>query len=219
MKRPGVYEGIGPLSREEVRHRMASLKFSSRHGKVEKVEVVNAADHLTNPISCPRSAWTGDYLIDERKSHIAGDDSGMSYIPARRPRRASGSSSATPRTMSSTRQPATRPVGSSTACYGLLYVPTGRPTEATAFYIDRNGFPQARSGSGAAYVKIVRSEQGFDREIRYFDIKGNPQLDEKGCLGRPGDRSEDRSSSSASPTWAPTGRRPMLRTESTSRAT
>ena len=60
-------------------------------------------------------------------------------------------------------------------------------------YIDRNGFPQARSGSGAAYVKIVRSEQGFDREIRYFDIKGNPRLDEKGGFGdAPGDRSEDR---------------------------
>ena len=77
--------------------------------------------------------------------------------------------------------------------YGLLYVPTGRPTEATAFYIDHNGLPQARSGSGAAYVKIVRSEQGFDREIRYFDIKGNPQLNEnRGVRGAPGDRSEDR---------------------------
>ena len=53
VKRHGVYEGIGPLSPEEVRHRMASLKFSSRHGKVEKVEVVNAADHLTSPDLLP----------------------------------------------------------------------------------------------------------------------------------------------------------------------
>ena len=43
-----MYEGIGRLSREEVRNRIASLKLLSRHGKVEKVEVVNAADHLTS---------------------------------------------------------------------------------------------------------------------------------------------------------------------------
>ena len=124
---------------------------------------------------------SGDYIIRQAASRTS---------PPTRPRRASGSSSATPRTTSSTRRPATRPVGSSTACSTS---PRDAATEATAFYIDRNGFPQARSGSGAAYVKIVRSEQGFDREIRYFDIKGNPQLDENGVFGEsPGDRSEDR---------------------------
>ena len=171
VKRHGVYEGIGRLSPEEVRHRMASLKFSSRHGKVEKVEVVNAADHLTSPDLLPASSLAmGDYLIDKRKSDIAADATKECQWEFIR-------DSEDHVVYEAARDKAGRLV------YGLLYVPTGRPTEATAFYIDRNGFPQARSGSGAAYVKIVRSEQGFDREIRYFDIKGNPQLDENGGFG------------------------------------
>ena len=159
------------LSPEEVHHRTASLKFFSRHGKVEKVEVVNAADHLTSPDLLPTS-WIAsvDYLADWRKSGIAGDATKACQWEFIR-------DSEDHVVYEAARDKAGRLVN------GLLYVPTGRPTEATAFYIDRKGFPQARSGSGAAYVKIVRSEQGFDREIRYFDIKGNPQLDEDGIFG------------------------------------
>ena len=181
-KRCGVYEGVGRLSREELLNRMASLKFSSVHGKVEKVEVVNGADHLTSPDLLPTS-WlaSGEYLTNERKSYIAGDATKECQWEFIR-------DSEDHVVYEAVRDKAGRLV------YGLVYVPTGRPTaEATALYIGRNGFPQARSGSGAAYVKIVRSEQGFDREIRYFDVKGHPQCDENGSFGEsPGDRSEDR---------------------------
>ena len=167
-----MYEGIGRLSREEVRNRIASLKFSSRHGKVEKVEVVNAADHLTSLDLLPSiGLGTGDYISDTRLLNVARNATKACQWEFIR-------DSKDHVVYEAARDKAGRLV------HGLLYVPTGRPTtEATAFYIDRNGFPQAQSGSGAAYVKIVSSEQGFDREIRYFDIKGHPQLSENGVFG------------------------------------
>ena len=200
VQRDGVYEGVGWLSPEEVRHRMASLKFSSRHGKVVKVEVVNAAGHLTSPDLLPGPSFfsMGDYLSDKRKSDVAADatkacqwefirdsEGHVVYEPAR--------------------DKAGRLVG------GLLYVPTDRPTGATAFYIDHNGIPQARSGSGAACVKIGRSEKGFDREIRFFDIKGNPQPNEFGEFGTRFEIDPRTGLIVVCTSLGPDGKRPMLR--------
>ena len=94
-----------------------------------------------------------------------------------------------------------------------LRLPTGRPTEATAFYIDHNGLPQARSGSGAAYVKIVRSEQGFDREIRYFDIQGHPQPNENGVFGERREIDLKTGLLVSYTDLGPDGKEPMLRKE------
>ena len=131
VKRDGVYEGVGRLSREEVRHRMASLKFSTRHKKVEKVEVVNPADHLTSPDLLPGlQLAAGDYLIDTRKSDINPDLTEACQWEFIR-------DSEDRVVYEAARDKAGRLV------YGLLYVPTARPTEARAFYIDRRGYPSA----------------------------------------------------------------------------
>ena len=209
-KRYGVYKGIGLLSPEKVHHRTASLKFSSLGGKVEKVEVVDGADHLTNPYRLPSWRAAGEYLTDERKSHIAGDDEWKSYIFGDATKECQWEfirDSEDNVVYEKARDKAGRLV------YGLLYVPTGRPTEATAFYIDHNGFPQARSGSGAAYVKIVHSEQGYDREIRYFDIQGTPRLDENGGFGERREIDLKTGLLVSVTDLGPDGKEPMLRKE------
>ena len=200
VKRHGVYEGVGSLSWEQVRHRMASLKFYSVNGKVQKVQVVNFSDHLTSPDLLPSWLATGDYLIDNRKSAIDTDATKACQWEFLR-------DSSNNVVYEAARDKAGRLVS------GLLYIPTGKPTEATAFYIDSNGYPQPRSGSGAAYVKINRTEHGFDREIHYFDIKGQPQLDENGGYGERRELAPRTGLVLSFTNLGPDGKEPMLRKE------
>src|SRR5262249_24960129 len=45
------------------------------------------------------------------------------------------------------------------------------------------GFPRARSGSGATYVEILWTEDGFEKEIRYLDRNGNRRPDDHKTYG------------------------------------
>ena len=66
VKRRGVLEGVGPITEEQARHAGRSYKFSTRGGKVERVEFLQGGE---NPIdnAGEGTAFTG-YIADPRVS-------------------------------------------------------------------------------------------------------------------------------------------------------
>src|SRR5262249_11228403 len=54
---------------------------------------------------------------------------------------------------------------------------------STGHFTDERGFPRPRAASGAAYVAIRRTPEGWDREIRYLDRRGRPAPIQDGSYG------------------------------------
>src|SRR5262249_14353473 len=54
---------------------------------------------------------------------------------------------------------------------------------STGQFRDQQGLPRVRAASGAAYVAISRTPEGWDREIRYLDSRGRPAAIDDGSFG------------------------------------
>src|SRR5262249_11953426 len=59
-----------------------------------------------------------------------------------------------------------------------------RTTLTAGYFTDERGFPQARAGSGAAYVEFVWSPEGWPQEIWYLDRAGQRGPDSHNVYGR-----------------------------------
>src|SRR5262249_35720717 len=54
----------------------------------------------------------------------------------------------------------------------------------TGEYRDERNLQQTRAGSGAAYVKLVYTEEGLEKEVRYLGRNNKPRPDASGIFGR-----------------------------------
>ena len=67
--------------------------------------------------------------------------------------------------------------------FALHYVPDRDSASITAHYVDAAGFTVVRAQSGAASLKILRSPDGFDREVYFYDNERTPEADDNGSYG------------------------------------
>ncbi len=163
VKRFGVCEGAGPsLKPEQVAQRLSSVKIFRRAGRVERFQMVNAQDRLTaiydlQSTELPKSDATNAATAECQWEYVRAADGNLLEERAK--------------------DQAGRFIST------LRYNPGPDPTFVVAHYLNKAGFPTARSSSGAASLKIVRSPEGFDREVRFFDKCDNAQPDDNGSYG------------------------------------
>jgi YD repeat-containing protein len=154
-KRWGAMEGVCPLSAQEVRRRNRSYRITHRGGRVEKFEMVNGQGRRR-----PLPLFT--YIED-----ISHDAAGRPEHQLEFVRNANGE----------VVQEVARDQ-SGEIVWILHYT-----TPALGHFTDRNGFPRARSASGAAYVQIERDANGFDAGIRYLSADGRPLAGQDATFG------------------------------------
>jgi serine/threonine protein kinase len=157
VNRGGVQEGVGRLSEEEARHRGASYRLTRRGGRVEMVEVVNGHGQLT--AQAPVAALIAAKV---EPTSAAGRECRYEYHRDERGRLAE--------------EIAYDRAGE--VVWSIQY-----DTLTTAHYKDRRGIIRARAGTGAAYVQLAWSPQGFLQEVRYLDRDGKPQANADGSFG------------------------------------
>ena len=164
VKRWGVFEGVGrQLSDAEVRCRPNTLRFYRREGRVEKVQVVTGQGLLTGRHDIPQRTE----LSRQRLGGPAATECQWQFV-----RDAEGKLA-----YEWARDQANRLV------YGLHYSPSADLKSVTAHYENDAGFPIVMTSSGAASMSIVRSADGYDQEVRYFDQNGQRQADDNGSYG------------------------------------
>ncbi len=164
VKRAGCFEGVGKqLSDGDVARRQYSVRFHRKAGRIEKVQIVNGQGQLTGAYDMAQTTdlagqpGTGAVARECQWDYVRGLDGAIWEERAR--------------------DEANRFV------YTLRYVTGPDPHNITAHYVNTDGFIAARASSGAASLKIVRSDSGFDKEVRYFDKDGTPQPDDNGSYG------------------------------------
>jgi serine/threonine protein kinase len=149
------FEGVGPVSEDEARHRSFTYRFRRRGGKLEQIDVLNGSfypttfhgigailDRTQNPVEKRECSYqikrdANGKLLEE----VATDRSGQ-----------------------------------------VLY--TFHYTSAdTAHYKDAHGIPIARTASGAAYVRFAFDERGYQKGLWYLDRTGKRRPDQQGVYG------------------------------------
>jgi hypothetical protein len=157
VTRWGVQEGIGILTSEQVAHRGRSYRVIRRAGQVERVESVNAAGRLVD-----RPALSGPLAVNEDLSFTNRHVCVFDY---RRDE-----------TGRVTDEIARNALGDVVWSFHYTGPDTGH-------YKDRNNMPFPQVKSGAAFVRFVRSPEGFDQEVRFLDSASQPKPDARGICG------------------------------------
>jgi tRNA A-37 threonylcarbamoyl transferase component Bud32 len=167
-RRWGVLEGVGRLDESQARRRYLSHKIYRRSGRVEKVEIVTGRGELSGTeihshlaIRHGRSAYIEDVREPasepECRYEYRYDDRGQVTEEI--------ASNATGRTL------------------WVLHYTAHTETTSTGHFTDERGFPRPRAASGAAYVAVSRTPEGWDREIRYLDRRDQPAPVQDGSYG------------------------------------
>ena len=149
-KRGGAFEGVGRVTEEEARHRFLTYRFSRRAGLVEKVEIVNGHGELTpkHGLSTFIDGWSG--ASDTKKRECR-------YEYKRDPQGRVTEEIASDR-------------------HGeVVWVLHYTTNKDLAYYTNKGGFPCAHAPSGATYVRLVRDEEGREKEVRYLGKSEKPR--------------------------------------------
>ncbi|MCC7350610.1 MAG: AAA family ATPase [Phycisphaerales bacterium] len=159
----GVPDGIRPLNKEQVSHRGTSFRLTrkGRRGMVVKVEAINGQGVYT------ASHDVGTYIGDTVSKNFTGTRECRWEYTFDAQGRAT-SEKAYDRS-------------------GRLVYTFQYSSPETGYYQDANGYPRARAGSGAAYVRFVRitegPQAGLNREIRFTDAGGRAQPNQDEVFG------------------------------------
>jgi hypothetical protein len=167
-RRHGVLEGVGPLSPAQAQRRYVSYKLYRRAGKVEKVESITGRGELSGKEthgSLSEKPGRSGYIDDIRERpdqwecryEYKYNDHGQV-----------------------TEEIASDPLGR--ILWVFHYTAHGHAT-STGHFTDESGFPRPRAASGAAYVAVSRTDEGWDREIRYLDRRGRRAPIQDGSYG------------------------------------
>ncbi|MBM4071247.1 MAG: serine/threonine protein kinase [Planctomycetes bacterium] len=155
IERRGEWQGVGPVSSGAVVRRFYTLRFVSRGGRLEKIDIINGRRQLTSrqPVEI--------YLA---RSDEEEETQPCSFEFRRNEQGAVTECAARNRT--------------GQVVWTLHYT-----TAEMAHFTDKRGFPRPRAGSGATYLRIDWSAEGFPREIHYLDRNGKPRPDQEGVFG------------------------------------
>jgi hypothetical protein len=177
VSRFGVKEGVGKLTAEEVKRRRFSYKVYRRGGRVVRIDVVNGQGELTAEHSTTPWLVRGDtdvtagtkrecrfeYRRNEQGEVVeewAFDHQGNVVWVLHSPSR-------------------------NAAFYANEHGTPEAPGAPAAQQLDRGtGFPEARTRSGAGYLRFARwSPEGFAEEVHYLDRDGALHPDDGGVFG------------------------------------
>jgi YD repeat-containing protein len=159
-KRWGAPVGVGRLTEEQVRGRHVSHRFTSRAGRVEKVEMVNGQGFLT-----PR-AGLGTIIAMHREGQQEDEN--------RRPCSWEIEYDKEGKVLQETaRDQAGRKL------WGYRHT---SPT--MAHFTDARDYVRPAQGTGAAYVETAWTDDGLEREHAFKDVLGNPSPDPNGVYSQ-----------------------------------
>jgi hypothetical protein len=168
VRRCGVLEGVGPLDESQAGRRYLSHKVYRRGGRVEKVEIVTGRGELSGT---------------EIQSHLAIRHGRSAYIEdIRAP---AGEPECRYEYRYDDRGQVTEEIASNAlgrVLWVFHYTAHGETT-STGQYTDERGFPRPRAASGAAYVAVTRTPEGWEREISYLDRRGRQVPIQDGSFG------------------------------------
>jgi tRNA A-37 threonylcarbamoyl transferase component Bud32 len=156
-RRWGVPFGYQPLTMEQARRCRWMGKIYRRGGRVERLDVVNGSGALVGRFF--------GFDLPDRLDGTTGSRRESSY----RYRYDSQGNLAEESARDQT---------------GRLLWKLHYTSRTTAQYTDAQGFPDPRTGSGAAYVQYVWLPDGLAREIRYVDRLGRRKSDRNGIYGK-----------------------------------
>ena len=145
-----VPEGIGRLSKAQTSRRNLTWKFYRRGGMVERIEAINGCGQLST------SHEQGAFL---RRDDDASRICAFEYVRDENDRLLE--------------ERALDRFGAVVWKFRVTWTPDG---SMTGSYQNAKGLVQARGGTGAAHVHSEFTEDGFERENRFLDANGNPQL-------------------------------------------
>jgi hypothetical protein len=146
--------GLRKLTAEDVRHRDATLRFHSRAGRVERIDVVDAEGELTtqhgysagiaigrsmNPFHHPECRFVYSYGSDGRIAEIVALD-----------------------------------------VLGAVVNQFKFTTADVGQFLDSGGFPLPQSASGAAFIKYTFDDNGWPIRETYLDADKNVKPNEQG---------------------------------------
>ena len=136
VKRWGVPEGIGPVTEEQAKHREVTYRFYRRDGKVEKVEAING-----HGVPVFSSGWREATNLD-----IFGGGAKASRACRYEYHRNDAGQLVEEVALDNQDHPV----------WVFHYT-----TPTLAQFTDPQGFPLARTASGAAYVEFTWSDEGY----------------------------------------------------------
>ncbi|MCI0683509.1 MAG: serine/threonine protein kinase [Gemmataceae bacterium] len=168
VRRGGVLEGVGRLDEEQARRRYLSYRISRRQGRVEKVEAVTGRGELSGrEIHGSLTERQGrSVYIDDNRAAPGLRECQFEYKYDDRGQVAE--------------EIASDPQGR--VLWVFHYTAHG-PNTSTGHFTEERGFPRSRTASGASYVAITRTPEGWEREIRYLDGRGRPAPIADGSYG------------------------------------
>src|SRR5579884_459848 len=166
-RRWGALQGVGRIDESQARRRYLSYKVYRHAGRAERVEIVTGRGELSGT---------------EIFSHLAIRHGRSAYIEDVREPAAEPECRYEYRY--NDRGQVTEEVASNAAGRILwVFHYTAQGETSTGQFTDDRGFPEPRAASGAAYVSVRRTPEGWDREIRYLDPAGRPAPIHDGSYG------------------------------------
>jgi hypothetical protein len=167
-RKGGVLEGVGPIDESKAARRYLSYKIYRRAGRVEKVELVTGRGELSGR---------------EIHSHLAIRHGRTSYIEDIR--RQTDEPECRYEYKYNDRGRLSEEIASNAQgqILWVFHYTVHGETTSTGHFTDERGFPRPRAASGAAYVAISRTPEGWEREIRYLDSRGRPVPIQDGSYG------------------------------------
>jgi tRNA A-37 threonylcarbamoyl transferase component Bud32 len=157
VTRWGAPEGVGRLTADQVAHRGRSYRVYKRAGHVERVESINGSGRLVD-----RPALSGPLAVTEDISFTNRHVCAFDYQRDEAGR--------------VTDEIARNALGDVVWSFHFTGPDTGH-------YKDRNNMPFPQVKTGAAFVRFVRTPDGFDQEIRFLDSASRPKQDARGIFG------------------------------------
>ena len=170
-QRFGVYEGIGPLTREQVSGRSSSFRFIRRgaSGRLVRVEAVDSTGRLTHRVS------TGTYLKFKSPNNVF-TNLGSDENPARDCQ------------WEIVQDEAGRIAyqlaydKNKNLVWGFAYSPSLRQSlQKVGHFVGSNGLPSPQTASAAEYIHIDYWPDGLEKQISYFDRGGHPRIGTDGA--------------------------------------
>jgi hypothetical protein len=158
----GIFEGIGPLTAEQVNRRRSSLKFIRRGacGPLIRVQAVDGKRRLTHRSvvdNYMRFAASDENPAGECQWEFVQDETGRIAYELAYDRNAN-------------------------LVWGLAYSPwLGADHQRVAHFVGPDGLPSSQMKTAAEYVRIEYLANGLEKQISYYDRSGKPQLGRDGA--------------------------------------
>ena len=171
IERKGIFEGVGPLTKEQVSRRSSSFKFIRQglDGRLVRVEAIDSEGRLTHRHSA------GTYI--KFKSAVnAFSALGINENPARE-------------CHWEFVQDEAREIAyelaydkNGTRVWGLAYSPSlSQGLQKVAHFVGPDGLPNKYTASAAEYIRLEYWPDGLEKQLTYLDHTGKPTIGPDGA--------------------------------------